>query len=121
MSVNIVRGQLVTDVKVDLAHRLRREMTFAEKILWHRLRNNKLGSHFRRQQVIDGFVADFYCHSAMLIVEADGSVHDCDYDAERDEVLMRRGIMVRRFSNDDIERRVGWVLSEIKKLLTSRQ
>jgi hypothetical protein len=28
------------------------------------LRANKLGVHFRRQQVIAGFIVDFYCHKA---------------------------------------------------------
>ncbi len=41
-------------------------MTPAEKILWQELRANKLGVHFRRQQVIAGFIVDFYCHKAAL-------------------------------------------------------
>ncbi len=52
------------------------EMTPAEKILWEELRANKLGVHFRRQQVIQGFIVDFYCHQAGLVVEVDGDVHD---------------------------------------------
>lgn len=30
------------------------------------IRANKLGVHFRRQQVIQGFIVDFYCHKAGL-------------------------------------------------------
>jgi very-short-patch-repair endonuclease len=33
-------------------------MTPAEKILWQELRGNKLGVHFRRQQVIAGFIVE---------------------------------------------------------------
>ena len=51
-------------------------MTPAEKILWNELRANKLGVHFRRQQVIAGFIVDFYCHKAGLVVEVDGDIHD---------------------------------------------
>ncbi len=51
-------------------------MTSAEKLLWQELRANKLGVHFRRQQVIAGFIVDFYCHKADLIVEVDGETHD---------------------------------------------
>ncbi|GEM_PF-5963746 len=36
-------------------------MTTAEKKLWQAVRNDRLdGFHFRRQQVIHGFIADFY-------------------------------------------------------------
>ena len=51
-------------------------MTPAEKILWQELRANKLGVHFRRQQAIAGFIVDFYCHKAGLVVEVDGDIHD---------------------------------------------
>ncbi|MCC6986377.1 MAG: DUF559 domain-containing protein [Anaerolineales bacterium] len=40
------------------------------------MRANKLGVHFRRQQVIQGFIVDFYCHRAGLVVEVDGDIHD---------------------------------------------
>ena len=68
---NIVTNQKVTAQKLQRAtpalaggarEELRREMTPAEKILWEELRANKLGVHFRRQQVIQGFIVDFYCH-----------------------------------------------------------
>lgn len=47
-------------------------MTPAEKALWEELRANKLGVHFRRQQVVQGFIVDFYCHQAALVIEVDG-------------------------------------------------
>ena len=47
-------------------------MTPAEKLLWQEIRANKLGVRFRRQQVIQGFIVDFYCHQAGLVVEVDG-------------------------------------------------
>ena len=74
---NIVIGQPVDDAKVERANELRREMTAAERRLWNCLRANRLaGLHFRRQQVIDGFIVDFYCHASALIVEVDGPVHE---------------------------------------------
>jgi very-short-patch-repair endonuclease len=74
--------------------RKRREMTPAEKMLWKELRGNKLGVHFRRQQVIAGFIVDFYCHKAGLVIELDGSVHDeqIEEDAQRDKVLKEMGL-----------------------------
>ena len=56
---NIIPGQTVTKEKLQRARELRRDMTPAEKILWQELRGNKLGVHFRRQQVIAGFIVDF--------------------------------------------------------------
>lgn len=46
-----------------------------ERLLWERLRNNKLGVKFRRQFSIMGYVVDFYCPKYRLIVELLGGVH----------------------------------------------
>ena len=73
---NIIPGQRVTKEKLQLAKELRREMTPAEKILWQEVRAKKLGVHFRRQQIIAGFIVDFYCHKGVLVVEVDGDIHD---------------------------------------------
>ena len=73
---NIIPGQRVKKEKLQRARELRRDMTPAEKILWQELRSNKLGIHFRRQQIIAGFIVDFYCHKGGLVVEVDGDIHD---------------------------------------------
>ena len=62
--------------------RKRRDLTLAEKILWQELRGNKLGVHFRRQQVIAGFIVDFYCHMAALVLEVDGDIHDLQQEED---------------------------------------
>ncbi len=80
-------------------------MTPAERLLWQALRRNAAnGLHFRRQQVIAGFIADFYCHAAALIVEVDGSVHETqtESDAERDAILSSLDLRVLRISNDEL-------------------
>jgi very-short-patch-repair endonuclease len=64
---NIITNQKVTAQKLQRAKELRREMTPAEIVLWEELRANKLGVHFRRQQVIQGFIVDFYCHPVKII------------------------------------------------------
>jgi len=51
-------------------------MTPAEELLWEELRANKRGGHFRRQQIIAGFIVDSYCHKVALVVEVDGDIHD---------------------------------------------
>ncbi len=118
---NIVVGQRVSEGKILLAQQMRREMTPMEAKLWRRLRGNGLGAHFRRQQVADGFIADFYCHAAALVVEVDGAVHDPEYDAERDRLLGGLGISVLRFTNRQVEQQIGVVLYQIKRFLREKR
>ncbi len=115
---DLVAGQFVAEEKREFARQLRREMTPAERALWAFLRNRKLaGFKFRRQQVIDGFIADFYCAEAGLVIELDGRVHDnqAEYDANRDRVLAERRLTVLRIPNARIETELVRVLTEIKE------
>ena len=91
---NIILGQQVTKEKQQRAKELRRDMTPAEKILWEELRANRLGVHFRRQQVIAGFIVDFYCHKAALVVEVDGDIHDLqqEEDTRQEKALHELGL-----------------------------
>lgn len=117
---NIIPGQKVTKEKQQRARELRREMTPAEKILWEELRANKLGVHFRRQQVIAGFIVDFYCHKSALVIEVDGDIHDLqqDEDARREKVFSEMGLRVIRFKNDEVLMNVSAVVGEIKEMVT---
>ncbi len=115
---NIVIGQKVTSVKVERAKELRRQMTEEEKILWQYLRANRLnGLHFRRQQIIDGFIADFYCHTARLVIEVDGQIHQqqAAYDTERDRALSARGLRLLRIKNEEVRQNLDSVLARIAK------
>ena len=113
----IVRGQRVDLEKIKLAQSLRDQMTEEEKQLWQHLRANQFdGIHFRRQQVIDGFVVDFYCHSVGLVVEVDGEIHQdqAAYDAERDAILKARGLEVLRITNDEVRTNLDGALESIR-------
>ncbi len=113
----IITGHRVDPEKLRRARELRREMTPEETTLWHRLRNNRLdGLAFHRQQIIDGFIADFFCAEASLVVEVDGAVHrrQADYDTERDRVLAARGLRILRVSNDDVRHHLPAVLQRIR-------
>ena len=115
---NIVIGQKVTPVKVQRAKELRRQMTQEEKKLWQHLRANQLnGLHFRRQQIIDGFITDFYCHAARLVIEVDGEIHQqqAEYDAERDRILLARGLRLLRIRNEQVRQNLDSVLARIAK------
>jgi very-short-patch-repair endonuclease len=115
----ITRGQNVQPDKLSLAKRLRREMTIPERILWTALRRDAVdGFHFRRQQVIEGYIVDFYCDAAKLAIELDGSVHEeqWKYDESRDKVIAKQGVRVLRISNDAM-RDLEAVIDHIKRAL----
>ena len=78
--------------------------------------------HFRRQQIIDGFIVDFYCYAAGLVVEVDGPVQEqeADYDAERDQVLSARGLCVMRFPNSEVMQDLERVLARIEAVCYER-
>jgi very-short-patch-repair endonuclease len=102
--------------KLATAKMLRRAPTAEESLLWERLRTNRLhGIHFRRQQVIDGYVVDFYCHSAGLVIEVDGPVHigQQEQDAYRERVISARGLTVLRIRNEEVRTDLDSVLSRI--------
>ena len=113
---NIIPGQTVTKEKLQRAKELRRDMTPAEKILWQELRGNKLGVHFRRQQIIAGFIVDFYCHKAGLVVEVDGDVHDLQQedDARREKVLSEMGLRMVRFGNEEVMKNLSAVVGKVR-------
>ncbi len=115
LRAGIVMGQCADD-KRQVARGMRRRPTPAEAALWQRLRRSQLaGLHFRRQQVIDEFVVDFYCHARGLVVELDGPIHEqqIEHDAARDRALMVRGLTVLRFANARVLGDIEAVLAEI--------
>ena len=57
------------------ARELRRNQTPMEKRLWPLLRRDWQGYHWRRQEPIAGYFADFLSYELMLIIELDGSSH----------------------------------------------
>lgn len=111
-----VRGQKITDRKYDFAKQLRRKMTPAEAKLWACLRANRLaGIHFRRQQIIEPFIVDFYCHQAALIIEIDGDIHQFQQEADRrrEDFLRSHGYRIIRFSNEQVMQEIEAVLETI--------
>jgi very-short-patch-repair endonuclease len=113
---NIVIGQKISREMDKRARELRRNLTPAEKMLWRELRTNKFhGIHFRRQQIIERFIVDFYCHKFALIMEIDGGIHEIqrEHDAERETYLKNRGLRILRFSNEDVINNLPAVLQKI--------
>ena len=93
-----------------LARRFRKAPTAAEAAAWQILRDRAVyGLKFRRQQLIAGFIVDFYCPSQRLVLELDGGVHDDpnqrEHDVTRSQVLEGLGMRVLRIANEQVDER----------------
>lgn len=105
------------------AKALRKSMTPQEKKLWYQFLC-KYPVRFQRQKAIDHFIADFFCASAKLIIEADGGGHFTEeqkrYDEKRSEVFQSLGLHVLRFTNIDIDSNFEGVCYLIDKTVKER-
>jgi len=61
-----------------VVRRLRRDATPAEKLLWRAINREQTGFRFRRQVPLGGYVVDFACQEARLVIELDGATHSTD-------------------------------------------
>lgn len=100
---------------------LRRNQTYAEKLLWNHLRNKQLGYKFRRQVSIGSYVVDFYCPKVKLAIEIDGNSHyepkAITYDKIRTEWINYLGIRIIRFTNQEVYDNADDIVSIIKNSL----
>ena len=106
------------------ARDLRLHPTDAERILWRHLRARQLdGFKFRRQHPIAGYVADFVCIEARLVVEIDGGQHakDTRYDALRTQRIEAKGYRVLRSWNNDVMSNVEAVVNVILRECHARR
>lgn len=89
------------------ARELRNNATHAETVLWEYLKTKPFGIKFRRQHPYSIYILDFYSHSLKLVIEVDGSIHNqADVrlnDAERQTLLEKDGLIVLRFTNQQVE------------------
>ena len=106
-----------------LAQNLRRNMTKEERRLWYEYLHN-YPHRFRRQVTCGRFILDFYCASARLAIELDGSQHYTPdgqmHDQERTAYLQELGIEVLRFSNSDILQNLHGVCQAIDLAVSQR-
>ena len=89
------------------ARNLRKNMTKEERHLWYDFLK-RYPVRFLRQKVIDNYIVDFYCHSARLIIELDGSQHYEEKgllkDKIRTEIIEQRNLTVIRIPNNEVNR-----------------
>ncbi len=107
-----------TKQSLEYSKELRKNMTNAEQILWHYLRNRQLaGMKFRRQEAFDKYILDFVCYEHKLVIELDGSGHleerQKEHDIERDKFIEQNGYKVIRIFNNDIINNINGVIDYI--------
>ena len=112
------------NTKLEYARILRRDMTPHERKLWYLfLRTYPVKVY--KQRIIGPYIADFYCASAKLVIEIDGTQHYDDigrsYDAERTAYLESLGLKVLRCSNRDVDREFRSVCDYIDLTIRERQ
>ena len=95
-------------------------MTKEERRLWYDFLK-QLPVTVNRQKVIGNYIVDFYCASAKLVIELDGSQHyesmGAVSDRERDHALNQLGIAVVRYSNGDVSRNFDGVCADLLRRL----
>ena len=101
---------------VPFAKRLRSEMTKEERHLWYDFLRT-YPHRFQRQKILGLYIADFYCASAKLVIELDGSQHFEEsnqlYDSDRTAFLKELGLKVLRIPNNEINQNFSGVCEYI--------
>ena len=95
----------ITEEMKQRARGMRQKPTGAEAAAWEILRERRcLGLKFRRQQVFQGFILDFYCAEIRTAIELDGPIHEEQrrYDETRTRILASHGIRVLRVRNHEL-------------------
>ncbi len=100
---------------------LRQQMTKEERHLWYDfLKTLPITVH--RQKVIGSYIVNFYCASAKIVIELDGSQHygtqGQKADMARDRYLNDLGLTVLRYSNTAVHDNFDGVCTDILHHLT---
>jgi very-short-patch-repair endonuclease len=109
---------------VSYARKNRKNQTRQEWIFWNLILKDKnlMWYKFTRQKPISSFILDFYCSELLLWIEIDGWYHNDrqDYDRVRDSEIKRFWIKVIRFTNDEVDKNLEWIVDELKKIISNR-
>ena len=103
----------------ELARQLRNTSTKSEITLWTYLKGRQMmGYDFHRQKPIDNYIVDFFCSKLMLVIELDGYTHGFEKVYQKDKLKEQRlkelGIIVLRFTDEDVLKNIEGVLKMIK-------
>lgn len=106
---------------------LRKNMTISEKLLWEKVRSDRIWIKIYRQKAIfvkneDSWfsrwiIADFYSPEKKLVIEVDWLVHKqkevYQLDREKEKLLKNRWYTVLRFTNEEVIQDIDIVISKI--------
>jgi len=110
----------------DRARMMRKNMTLSEKKIWKELLSNDQFLEFRflRQKPIDHFIVDFYCSKLRVVIEIDGDSHLGDqaeaYDEERTLSFKKYGIVVFRYTNNEVLTNLKGVAEDLRIRIENR-
>ncbi|MFA6047185.1 MAG: DUF559 domain-containing protein [Phycisphaerales bacterium] len=110
---------------IERARQLRKQETWAEKLMWRWLRDRRFSQYkFRRQHPLGDYYLDFFCEAAELNIELDGRQHGFPdqqtHDTEREKFLQSRGIKTLRFWNSSLRRDAQSIRDTIFRELQER-
>ena len=116
--INIYRSDLRKKAQI-----LRKNMTPQEKHLWYDfLRDYQ--PRFYRQKPMLTYILDFYCPTARIVVEIDGSQHFEEqaaiYDDKRTQELRNIGLDILRYTNREINESFESVCQSIEVAIKER-
>ena len=108
--------------RLSFARKLRKEMTKEERKLWYQfLRTFPI--RFRRQEIIGDYIVDFYCASARLAIELDGSQHYEDENVIKDQLrtesIQEESITVLRIPNNAVTQNFEGVCTYIEEAVNA--
>jgi very-short-patch-repair endonuclease len=108
--------------KKALAKKYAKNLTGPERLLWKRLKDKQLGVWFYKQKVLLGYIADFWCPAAGLVIEVDGPFHAKRkaYDRRRDQAMAAKGILTVRFKTGEVQKNLNAVVSLIRNKVAER-
>lgn len=86
--------------KIAFAKQMRENPTETEAAMWAWLSSPRMSFTWVRQEIVWGWIVDFYCPEQRIILEVDGLSHNTPTaqarDAIRDQVMEAKGLIVVR-------------------------
>ena len=110
---------------IERARSLRKQSTWAEKLVWSWLRDRRFSAYkFRRNHPVGKYFLDFYCREANLSIELDGRTHGFPeqqaYALAWTEFLVSMGIKELRFRNSRLRKEKQSIRDMIFRELQAR-
>ncbi|HSX25270.1 MAG TPA: endonuclease domain-containing protein [Candidatus Andersenbacteria bacterium] len=104
---------------------LRNNMPQPELVLWKNIRGKQLGDYkFRRQFSVGNYILDFYCPKKKLSIEIDGDSHFSKQAINNDKIrqvtIEEFGILIIRFTNEEVITNIDTVVERIHYYLQQR-